>query len=352
MVDVTNPDADTPDKDKAGLSWDEIIERINYNCHDTSPLFVKWLKSRKYMRGYFFNGLTWKRMFNIWKVIHKQDRDHFTVVSGMEGGGKSTVAIQMACAVDPTFCIERICFTPEEFIDGLAKSKKGQAFVLDEGNLFLFSRESAKTGNRNMVKLFALMRQKNVCVFICVPNFFTLDSYVRNHRVQTIVHVYKRGKIICYVSESAIRKISKEGYATKQVVNIQLPAGSSFKGWFLKPLPSVNNVNDETYREYKGKHFSDFIQELKDNFKTEEIQSAVKEYLTPSEASMLTGLTIQTLRNHAKLGKVKARKIGDKYQAPHRYDTLDIIDTYDVHLTPLLSKKWRIEELRKLKDKI
>ena len=75
-------------------------------------------------------------------------------------------------------------------------------FVLDEGNLFLFSRESMSDSNRNMVKLFALMRQRNACIILNVPNFFTVDSYVRDHRVGTLNYLHARGKYQCFVRKA------------------------------------------------------------------------------------------------------------------------------------------------------
>ena len=242
-------------------SWDEIVEKIMHDCRKNKPQFKKWLKKKENLKGYFFDSYMHYKLFNVQKRINEEDYDHFIVVAGGEGSGKSTLAIQIACMVDPKFKLSNICFKMADFLKQIEESKPGQTFVLDEGNMFLLSREAFSQDNIFMVKLFAIMRQKNLCVIICVPNFFTLDSYVRDHRVDTLVYVHKRGKYVAFVKK-AIRIISNKGSRFKQVGGHKTPEGTCWPGYFNKAIPAINDVNINTYLGLKKENFNFFLEEI------------------------------------------------------------------------------------------
>jgi energy-coupling factor transporter ATP-binding protein EcfA2 len=214
------------------LTWEENVDKILRDCRSSkSNDFRNWLTKKKGMGAPFFDSYFHKRLHNIHNAVNYHDSDHFIVLAGKEGCGKSTFAIQIASLLDPTFNINRVCFKMTDYIDRLRNSKPGQAFILDEGNMFLFNREAYSDDNRFMVKLFALMRQKNLITIICVPNFFTLDSYVRLHRVDTLIYISKRGKYIGYV-KGAIKIVSKEGQRTNRMGGFKLRDGTYWPGYF------------------------------------------------------------------------------------------------------------------------
>lgn len=242
-------------------SWDEIVDKIYNDVKKKKPQFKQWLKKKEKLGGYFFDSYMHYKLYNVQKVINQDDYDHFIVIAGKEGCGKSTLGIQMACMIDPKFKLSNICFKMADFLKQLEDSKPGRTFILDEGNMFLLSREAFSQDNIFMVKLFAIMRQKNLCVIICVPNFFTLDSYVRDHRVDTLVYVHKRGKYVAFVKK-AIRIISNKGNRFKQVGGHKIPEGNCWPGYFNKEIPRINDVNIKTYLGLKGDHFDFFLEEL------------------------------------------------------------------------------------------
>lgn len=290
------------------LSWGEITEKIMTECNNRKPKFQKWLMSKEQLGGYFFNSLLYGRAYNIQESILHDDRDHFICVAGKEGTGKSTLAIQLASVIDPNFRLDKICFRPIDFIKGIRYSQPGDCFVLDEGNLFLFSRESMSDENRFMVKLFALMRQRNLCVIICVPNFFTLDSYVRDHRVDSLIYLQRKAHLYVYVKK-AIQIISKEGAKYKQIRGIRVPHGTYFPGYFNRELPKLNDITVETYQKYKAQHFDQFIEDLEEAVQSKQ---GDPELISLKEASQLTGTHRKTLRAAITRGELPARRIGTK----------------------------------------
>ena len=68
--------------------------------------------------------------------------------------------LQIMAVIDPTFHSNRIMYEALNFIEYLKTCKAGQAVQLDEGNIFLFSRQAMSASNVNIVKLFTMVRQK------------------------------------------------------------------------------------------------------------------------------------------------------------------------------------------------
>lgn len=289
------------------MTWDEWTEKTMFECGKAKDNnFKLWLKSKESLGTNLFSGLLYGMAYNIQFQVNTQDRDHFCVISGLEGLGKSTLAIQLACVLDPTFILERICFTPLQFVSGLENAKKGQVFILDEGNLFLFSRESLSSDNRFMVKMFALMRQLNIIVLICVPNFYTLDSYVRDHRVNSWIYIYNRAKFTVFTG-LAIKKLSRDGARYKSITGITFPTGHYYSGDFNKGFPILNDVNSETYKEYKGSHFREFLVDMKNTLKEKE---GIREYITMTEAETMTPFKREAIVKRIKDGTLEGKQVG------------------------------------------
>lgn len=291
------------------LTWPEIINKICRESNKDTPKYRKWLNDKSELGHLFFNSIMYSRCFNIQNALLNDDRDHFICVSGKEGSGKSTLGVQLASVISPNFRLENICFEPSQFIRGIKYSKPGDCFVLDEGNLFLFSRESMSDANRMMVKIFALMRQKNLCVIICVPNFFTLDSYVRDHRVDTLINIKRKGAFYCYV-KGAIKIISKEGFKFKNIQGIRVPEGTYFAGGFIKEFPKINDIDSETYRKYKGQQFDGFLDELEAYARKREGDA---DYISVTDASKMMSVQGDLIRKLIHKGELEAVKMGSKW---------------------------------------
>jgi hypothetical protein len=76
----------------------------------------------------------------------------------------STIACQVACVLDPTFCVDRIVFTADQFIKAVQLATKGQAVVFDEAASYLSSRQALSRFNRALIKVMAEMGFKNLFI--------------------------------------------------------------------------------------------------------------------------------------------------------------------------------------------
>ena len=91
---------------------------------------VKVNKQEYYMDGYLNSNVSFAM-----KMVH-QDMDFVCAIDGMERSGKSVLAMQLAFFCDPTFTIDRVCFTPNEFRKAINQAKPYQAVIYDESVVY------------------------------------------------------------------------------------------------------------------------------------------------------------------------------------------------------------------------
>lgn len=285
-------------------SWDEIVSLVEEKVSSAvryKGKFREWFKSKENI-GYLFDYFLVARAYNIVYALH-EDRDHFCVIAGREGDGKSTLGIQLCSYIDPYFNPSRICFTPLEFIWALKKAEKGQAILIDEGGMTLFSREAMSLTNRMFTKSFMIMRQKNLFVCICIPNFFLLDTYIRNHRVNTLIKILERGKYQAYTG-FGITKVSKDGSKYMNISGIKVPDGTSWKGYFNKTMPCTLPLN--IYLEHKQRTMDLLLEQAEDEVEDVRFISTTK---VMHDLRCSNALVLSLIKD----GHLHAKKIGYKW---------------------------------------
>ena len=207
------------------------------------PINVEGKERTLYMDNKLYNQLETVVKPN----IHKKDKDGVYIVDGEEGSGKSVFALQIAKVLDPEFSLDRECFSAEEFVKAIVKSKKGQCVIYDEAFTGLSSRGSLSEINRLLVSLMMEMRQKNLFVIIVMPTFFLLDKYVALWRAKGLFHVYtKRGKRgrWCFFNKKKKKLLYLQG---KKLYSYNIPR-TSFRGRFYDQY----TINEQGYRKKKG----------------------------------------------------------------------------------------------------
>jgi len=292
------------------LTWVEIVNKIlKETDQESNSKFRKWLESKEGLKGTFFSSPNWLKCYNIYKKVNHSDDDHVQVTCGMEGCGKSTLNLQECAVVDPTFCKERILNTPLELFQWLKKNlnrTKGKAIQLDEGNLFLFSREAMKQGNISMIKLFALMRQANLFCNICVPNYQTIDSYIKQHRIDGLNLITKKHRDFTYYSKKAIGIINVALKKGVEMNKIRVPSGLFYGSHWNGDLPTLNDINKEGYLNIKDSAWKDFLDNGLNVLKGKDEQTIIN----MSDAVKLSGKKYETLKKMIDNGDIVGRKVG------------------------------------------
>lgn len=190
-----------------------------------------------------------KSNYDTAKNVIKKDWDFVFLCDGTEGGGKSVITQQGATYCDPTFNVDRIAFTPEEFKECIRKAEKYQAVIYDEAYTGLSSRGTMSDINKTLVSMLAEIRQKNLFVWIVMPTFFDLDRYAAIWRSRALIHVYtaegfERGYFAFYNID---RK--KELYVNGKKYYSYSNPRPNFTGRFTNHY----TVDEEEYRKRKLK---------------------------------------------------------------------------------------------------
>ena len=234
------------------------------------------------------------------KRINHYDYDAFIVVCGKERRGKSTLAAQLGYHISGgRLTNDQICETLNQFLDALKLAKPGDVIIFDEAGTNMFSREAMSSINRTLVKAFMISGLKNVCRILCIPSFFLLDSYIRNHRVDLLFYIPKRGKFKVYSSKRA-KLISIIGSPVKSM-NV---TKANLKGWFLKQYPVML---EKEFRKRERKFKFGFIKDIKRD---------MEGYYKSWKFAEVTGLSIENIYKLIERKQLVAKKIGSRWYIP------------------------------------
>jgi len=127
------------------------------------------------------------------------------IVTGATGSGKSEFALKLAQDLDPTFNVERVVYTANDFlkliIDGDSHGKIGigKAIIFDETSHdeAMDSRSSLSKTNKQMASLSTIYRALRLIVIYVAPNLNQIDSRVRAISITGLVQM----KSIDYVKQ-------------------------------------------------------------------------------------------------------------------------------------------------------
>ena len=145
-------------------------------------------------RGYYLHKYLYTNLEKYFKPSVKRGWDAISLITGIEGSGKSTLGMTVAHFCDPTFigdsAIDRICFTFDQFMNAIDTAKPYQAIVLDEAVITLMSQDAATFLQKVLVKKFVTMRKKRLFVFLIIPSIFLLKMYIAVNRSRFLLHTY------------------------------------------------------------------------------------------------------------------------------------------------------------------
>tara|TARA_R100000750_G_scaffold60737_1_gene50529 strand:+ start:1249 stop:2118 length:870 start_codon:yes stop_codon:yes gene_type:complete len=139
----------------------------------------------------YIDGLLADRLDYIQRKLLKHNWDVVILVDGIEGSGKSTLAIQVAWFLsNAKLRMDHLILGLEDAPDKLEKAQHGDVFLMDEGSLSFSSRETMKREQVELVKIFNVIRQKNLALIVVAPSFFDLNKYIAVQRSRCLIHVY------------------------------------------------------------------------------------------------------------------------------------------------------------------
>ena len=246
--------------------------------------------------GVYMDGYLQANLDHVKHQVTKKDYDGFIIITGREGFGKSTLAIQIGNYLDPNFSINNVVFTAQQFQEATESAKRFSCIVFDETMGYLGSRGATSKFNRMLIKIMSEMRSKNLFIILCIPNFFELDKYPAIHRSTGLIHVRKRAHFGSY----DYRK--KKDLYLKGKKFYEYNVSPNFTGVFGKHFP-IDKVAYEHKKQDAINHYQKT--EIKDkvykNQRNLMINLVLREnYMSREELSNLLGISQQYLGQIAK----------------------------------------------------
>ncbi len=166
-------------------------------------------------------------------------KNFIQVITGAAGEGKSYCALSMAEEIDPTFSIERVCFTPSQFMQAIQSVKKsGQVIILDEMGVAMSSRKWASMSNILTNEVLQTFRYKHIVTFFVVPDFSFVDSQARK-----MAQVYS--------------KVTRSGNDPARMWIYKISNNQEGKSYFKHPRFRINKrtiaMRTLTFKDYPSK---------------------------------------------------------------------------------------------------
>ena len=207
--------------------------------------------------------MTNKDLAELIKEYIQSDRWVFIVYDGVQGGGKSVSALKLIGEYDyKGFDYDNnITYSRSELmtlIDGKGSAKKGRlpeySVILGDELISIFNKRNwYDKDQQEVVELFNKIRDRHLLIIGCVPNFWDLDSSVRDLATLRIF-VHKRGDGVkpteAFVFLPDDNPFSPDKWHRKFNEKVWAKKGSPFgcKG-FVAPLFSTN-LRDEEFEKY------------------------------------------------------------------------------------------------------
>lgn len=203
------------------------VAKTNISYHVPDQLISKWKTLSK-------------------KVI-KENADRVYVTVGKEGSGKSFFTFGQAKFIDPTFNIERICFTPEQFLHQIKVAPPGSVVVFDEAFRGFSTKSSLSKVNKALVQAMMEVRRRNLIIFIVLPSFSLLEWYIATHRSNGLFLIYKiKKKTASYRGWRAYgyKKRIKIYYESKKNYGIIPYTPTKLRGKFFSRTIEINGKKE------------------------------------------------------------------------------------------------------------
>lgn len=192
-------------------------------------------------------------------AVHNHHTSAVIICDGKSGLGKSTLSNQLGLYLDRNFNLNKIHFTPESFLNGLAVAEKGSYICFDEAML-LSNRQTLSAINKMVVVAMSMIRSKNIFVSFCVNSIFDLDKNLAISRADVLYHLYgshlyDRGKACAFFKSRTGEDRLKQLYLWgKKNYDYSRP-----KANFVFNFNKEFVVDEQKYEELKQKGVNEFL---------------------------------------------------------------------------------------------
>lgn len=190
-----------------------------------------------------------KENLDFLKQLPPNDFDAVGLCSGYEGSGKTTLFMQMALYLDPSFTIKNVVFNTEQFSEAVNTLPKGSCILYDEADDSIVSTNWMQEKVKQVISLMKRIRKKNLYILFVTPTFFDMGKYFAVHRARFLIRVYTNGLERGYFEFYNREQIRRLYFKGKKEWDWSV-AKHTFRGYFRKNKDSFP-IDMDAYEEKK-----------------------------------------------------------------------------------------------------
>ena len=156
-------------------------------------------RSQKVLTVYDHRAINWTAEWLKFRVRNKHD--NIIMITGERRVGKSHLAQQLARAIDPAFSVRNVAFPLEEFNKILSSNPRADSEQkiypiadLDEAGYDLYSGNWMQRVQKNMVRKFEVIGEKQQTVLLVLPHRLNLLKGIRGNIAKFWINVETWGR--------------------------------------------------------------------------------------------------------------------------------------------------------------
>jgi len=255
----------------------------------------------------------------IWNDVYKKDSNAMVAIIGKPGRGKSTMGLRIAEDLDPTFNVNRVCYSVSDLLKLLkfgdpdtGKIIPGQVIMFDElvNEQGGYSRTALSKHNQIMAFITANLRAKRIILILCLPKFTQLDKDIREVGLTAVLQMKK------------IDFNRKKSYAELRWICMDEMRGNNYS-----PFPRLVDKDGNLFF-VKGVWMKKCSKELETEYKKKKMG-----YMENSIDKWYYMLHTEEGKTKALSSKDIAKKViknPEKYQTNGKFDYIKVMTEYDL----------------------
>lgn len=271
----------------------------------------------------------------------KRNKNFLATITGSTGSGKSYSALRIAELLDPDFSIDRVCFTPREFLNQINRGnlKRGSVLIWDEAGVTLSSRQWQSIGNKLINYLLQTFRHRNYIVIFTAPHLAFLDAGSRKllHCFMETLGINQEQQTV-KLKPLMIQTSQRTGDAYFKYLRVIVP------GQGVTPLKRYSaGMPSEELREAYERRKNEFTKSLNESIerdlagiedntraltpRQEEIVELLRQGLVLPEVGEALGISLQSVHEQLKLIRKKGLQIKPvKEQGRNKVKAYEVIE--------------------------
>lgn len=216
--------------------------------------------------------------------VKERNQNFLCLIVGATGSGKTYASLKLCEALDPSFNISRVAFTPTEFmalVNDYEKVKNGSAIIFDEFGVSMSSRDSMSKVNKLLSYCVQTFRNRNLIVIFTVPSMSFIDKHVRSmiHALFVTSRIRRVSKEVIlkphfvkvnqYTGDYTLPYLTNDEGQKISVMAVSEPSKQLIDDYEIKKISFTKKLNKDILEEFdkeegimKGREMTDYQKQI------------------------------------------------------------------------------------------